>query len=101
MSKPIFTQDSLTKIAAARAAANNDVVPTGDEYLLRVTRDRADIGIPLGMQLVARPAKETGEWSVAVVVLDGEHVLRRTPVTEGTVVGVIVGRWTEEAEASA
>lgn len=93
MTAPIFDQASLHKIAAARLAANSDISfdPAGDEWVLEVTRDRTDIGIPKGTRLLAERASEVGDAKLAVVYLPGEHVLRRPPVTEGKVVGVVVG----------
>lgn len=96
MNKPIFTQADLEHISRTKAASTNDVVPVhAAASILRVTRDRSDLGLPAG-QLIAvrdmRNASDVPDGSVVFVFLGhGEHVLARAPITEGTVVGVVLG----------
>lgn len=102
MNKPIFDQASLHKIGRARLTANSDLefTPTGSEWVLHVTRDRSDIGIPKGTRLLAEPATEAGDAVLLVVYLPGEYVLRRPPVSEGKVVGRVLGVVVEVADAA-
>ena len=101
MNEPIFDKTTLHRIGQARLAANSDITitPTSNEWVLNVTRDRTDIGIPAGTRLLAEPATEPGDAPLVVVYLPGEHVLRRPPVTEGRVVGVVLGEVVEVPDA--
>lgn len=90
--KPIIDQDTLNRVCQARASAAGDLAETRDtDWHLRVTRDRSDLRLPKGTEIVARPGAvpEPGELAVVKVVRD--HVLRRAPVGDGPGDGVVVG----------
>lgn len=62
-----------------------------DDWILRINRDRTGIALPVGTEIVARPASEIGDETLAVVLEGGEHILRRAPSAGDRVVGVVVG----------
>jgi len=104
MTEPIFTQKSLHNIGVAKQLTpDRDDFTRDTDWLIRVTRDRTDIGIPLGTQIVVRPGQATGDAVLVVVRAGGEHVLRRVPTSDqvvGVVVGVVVDAPTVPADST-
>lgn len=68
----------------------------GDEWIVRVKRPRPDLGYPEGMLLVAGHGEPPHPDAIVVVRHGAEHVLHRQPVSDGEVVGFILGRLDDE-----
>lgn len=92
--KPVFDQASLEEIRAAQAADPSALAETRDgDWVLKVKRDRMDIGVPAGTELVVRPQATAEAGEMVVVKIGADHVLRRYPddvPLTGVVVGVVV-----------
>lgn len=92
MSKPIFDQDTLARINAARAASDGDLAEArDDDQVVRLKRDRLDLKLPKGKEIVARYGAVPKPGELAVVKIGRDHVLRRAPVADGPGDGVVVG----------
>lgn len=93
---PMFDQGSLAKIRSAQNPS--EVVDVRDtDWLLKVVRDRSDIGVAVGTRIVVRRQNAAQAGELVVAVVGGEHVLRRVPVTDGPIAGLVVGLVVEVA----
>lgn len=69
------------------------------DWHLRLKVDRLDLHMPAGTEIIVRRTDHVIDGKYAVVELgQGEHRLERAPVTEGKVVGVVVGVLVEVPE---
>lgn len=88
MTRPIFTPTDVQEI---REAMNqSDVVHANfADGVIRVKHEV--LGVPVGTLLVIRRTTIVNDGQTALVSLNGDHTLRRAPVTEGTVIAVVIG----------